>query len=284
MAGPTFGIDHVIIAVRDLDRVEMNWSRLGFALTPRGRHLQRGTANYCIMFQNDYLELLGIVDRRQDLSGADAFLARREGIRGLAFASDSAEATAAALRDRGLHPAPARDLARQVEMPRKTIVPRFRLVALPPEETPGLDAFFCQHLTPELMRQPGWLAHPNGAVALRGLTVAVEDTALLRPAYEKLFGPAAVNETDEVLTVHAGPHRIVFATPDDFSALYPEVTLGPAFGLPAIALLVLASRDVEVTMDHLTQWQVPYEQLADGAVLVPAEEANGAALLFTAFP
>jgi hypothetical protein len=34
-------------------------------------------------------------------------------------------------------------------------------------------------------------------------------------------------------------------------------------------------------MDHLTQWQVAYQPLADGAVLVPAEEANGAALLFT---
>jgi hypothetical protein len=280
MGGPVAGIDHVIIAVRNLDRVDMNWTRLGFALTPRGRHLQRGTANYCVMFAKDYVELLGVVDPAQDLGGVDAFLAQREGIRSIAFASDAGSGTAAALAARGLHPGPPRDLARQVELAEETIVPRFRLVALPPEETPGLDVFFCHRLTPELIRQPAWLAHPNGAVAVHSLTVVVESTAPLAAAYERLVGPAAVNETDEVLTVHAGPHRIVFATPDDFSALYPEVTLARALTLPAAAVLSLVSRDIELTIDHLTQWQVPYEALADGAVLVPAEEANGAALLF----
>ena len=44
------GIDHVVIAVRDLDRARIGWTRLGFTLTPRGRHLGQGTANYCIMF------------------------------------------------------------------------------------------------------------------------------------------------------------------------------------------------------------------------------------------
>jgi catechol 2,3-dioxygenase-like lactoylglutathione lyase family enzyme len=283
MAGPASGIDHVIIAVRDLERVEMNWTRLGFTLTPRGRHLQRGTANYCIMFARDYIELLGIVDRTQDLGGVDVFLAGREGIRGIAFAGEAAEVTAAALTRRGLHPGAVRDLARQVELSRQTIVPRFRLVALPGEETPGLDAFFCQHVTPALMRQPGWLAHPNGAVGLHGVAVIVEDTAMLAGAYEKLFGAAAVTLTDDVLTVQAGVHRIVFATPDDFSALYPEAALARALALPAVALLTLASRDLDITADHLTQWQVAYEALPDG-VLVPAEEANGATLLFTAAP
>ncbi|HEV8027098.1 MAG TPA: VOC family protein [Stellaceae bacterium] len=281
MAGLVAGIDHVIIAVRDFGRVDLNWTRLGFALTPRGRHLQRGTANYCVMFATDYVELLGVVDPAQDLGGVDAFLAQREGIRSIAFASDAGSGTAAALAARGLHPGTPRDLARQVELAEETIVPRFRLVALPPEETPGLDVLFCQHLTPELIRQPAWLAHPNGALALHGVTVVVESTAPLAAAYEKLVGPAAVNKTDAVLTVHAGPHRIVFATPDDFSALYPEVTLASALTLPAAAVLSLVSRDIELTIDHLTQWQVPYETLADGAVLVPPEEANGAALLFT---
>src|SRR6185312_14860963 len=55
------GIDHVIIGVRDLERARMGWTRLGFTLSPRGRHLGQATANYCVMFPRDYLELLGIV-------------------------------------------------------------------------------------------------------------------------------------------------------------------------------------------------------------------------------
>ena len=57
------GIDHVVLGVRDLERARMGWTRLGFTLTPRGRHLGQGTANYCIMFARDYVELLGFVER-----------------------------------------------------------------------------------------------------------------------------------------------------------------------------------------------------------------------------
>jgi len=56
------GIDHVIVGVRDLERARVGWTRLGFTLSPRGRHIGQGTANYCIMFASDYVELLGIVD------------------------------------------------------------------------------------------------------------------------------------------------------------------------------------------------------------------------------
>ena len=70
------GIDHVIIGVRDLERARMGWTRLGFTLTPRGRHLGQQTANYCIMFARDYLELLGFVARDDYAHRLEAFLAR----------------------------------------------------------------------------------------------------------------------------------------------------------------------------------------------------------------
>ncbi|MFZ2004612.1 MAG: VOC family protein, partial [Stellaceae bacterium] len=55
------GIDHIIVGARDLEGARRDWARLGFTLTPRGRHIGQGTANYCIMFPRDYLELLGFV-------------------------------------------------------------------------------------------------------------------------------------------------------------------------------------------------------------------------------
>ena len=56
------GLDHVIVGVRDLERARLGWTRLGFTLSSRGRHIGQGTANYCIMFRSDYVELLGVVD------------------------------------------------------------------------------------------------------------------------------------------------------------------------------------------------------------------------------
>src|SRR5260221_5584699 len=85
------GLDHVIVAVRDLERARMNWTRLGFTLTPRGRHLGQGTANYCIMFARDYLELLGFAERDEYATRLENFLGRRDGATAVAFvpASDT---------------------------------------------------------------------------------------------------------------------------------------------------------------------------------------------------
>src|SRR5919202_6093013 len=104
MARPITGLDHALIGVRDLELARMGWTRLGFSLSPRGRHIGWGTANYCVMFEHDYIELLGIVDPTQFTNNLDAFVAKREGLMGLAFATSDGEAAAAELRRRGLHP------------------------------------------------------------------------------------------------------------------------------------------------------------------------------------
>jgi hypothetical protein len=122
-------------------------------------------------------------------------------------------------------------------------LPRFKLVSL--RETQALSTFVCQHLTPQLVRRPAWLAHANGVIGIAGVTVIVEATAPLAAAYEKVFG-ARVVRTDAVLTVHADAHRIVFAEPDDFTALYPEAELDLARPLPAMADLTLKTRDPAV--------------------------------------
>ncbi|MGE5147223.1 MAG: VOC family protein, partial [Candidatus Eiseniibacteriota bacterium] len=110
------GIDHVLIAVRDLEAARQGWTRLGFTLTPRGRHIGQGTANYCIMFGRDYLELLGVVEPDGEAARLEAFLAGREGPMALAFAPDGPpEAVAAALTALGLHPGEPRALGRQLD-------------------------------------------------------------------------------------------------------------------------------------------------------------------------
>jgi hypothetical protein len=275
------GIDHVIVGVRDLERARMGWTRLGFTLTPRGRHLGQGTANYCVMFGRDYLELLGVVEADDYAGRLAAFLARREGPMAVAFAPEgTAEDAAAALGALGLHPAAPRALGRQLELPEGTVVPRFALVSLPEAETPALDCFVCGHLTPELVRRPDWLVHPNGAVGLRGLTLIVDETAPLLPAYDRLFGLHEVTTTDAVASVRVGPHRILFATPDDFETMHPGVALDPSFPVPGIAALEIAVARRDQTADYLAQWQVAFDELPDGRLVVPAREANGTILFF----
>ncbi len=275
------GIDHLLMPVRDLDAARMGWTKLGFALSPRGTHLGRGTGNYCIMFEHDYLELFGIIAPETAAPEYRAFLATREGPMKLAWATKDAAEAARMLTALGLHPGPPRDLARQIELPEETALPRFSLVQLPAEETPGLDSFLCAHLTPALMRRREWLQHANGAIGLAGVTVVVADPKALRGAYERLFGPGNLHTTDDVLTVTAGRHRIIFATAEDAAAMHPEVDVIAA-NRPAIAVVTIIVRDVEQTADHLTQWQIPFEGARRSSLVVPAEEANGAILEFIA--
>src|SRR5258708_39014202 len=87
------GIDHVIVGVQNLERARLGWMRLGFTLTPRGRHVGQGTANYCIMFRRDYTELLGFVERDEYGHRLDAFPAQREGAVAVALAPARATAS-----------------------------------------------------------------------------------------------------------------------------------------------------------------------------------------------
>jgi hypothetical protein len=277
------GIDHVIIGVRDLEGARIGWSRLGFSLTPRGRHSGQGTANYCIMFETDFLELLGIVDPSDNVEGLAAFLAVREGARNVAFApAGSAEDARSALLERGLHPSELRALGRRMELPDGPAIPRFGLIGLAAEDTPGLlGSFVCAHLTPELMRRPDWLDHPNGANGLRAIHVLVERTAPMLHAYDRLFGIQQVTTTDTVATIHVGRHRIVFSTPDDFVTMHPGIEVQPDVQLPAIVGLDLAIANRDDTADCLRQREIPFDKLPDGPLCVPASEANGAILFFS---
>ena len=101
MANGIKGVDHVLVGVRDLDFSRATFERLGFRTTPRGRHVQWSTANYCVMFENDYLELIGLVDASKPSHGLDTFLERGEGLLGLALASRDADTTLAAWRKAG---------------------------------------------------------------------------------------------------------------------------------------------------------------------------------------
>src|SRR5215470_3694781 len=217
------GIDHALVGVRDLEAARAAWAALGFTITPRGRHIGWATGNYCIMFDRGYVELLGIVDPAGFNNDLDKFLAEREGLLGLALRSTDGERTARILADAGMAPTGPKDLKRALELPEGTVMPAFKLVSVPPEATPGLKAFFCQHLTPELIRRPAWVVHANRAIALQAVVTVVERPAELAPAYARLFGAAAMQAVDDSLAVDTGEGALLFVTAAGLVRLYPRI-------------------------------------------------------------
>lgn len=272
------GIDHVIIGVRDLEAARAQYARLGFNSTPRGRHVGWGTANYCVMFEHDYLELLGIVDLSQFSNGLDRFLERREGLLGVVVGSRDAAGTRAAWVAAGASPDEVKALGRLLESEGGPLELRFRNVMLPRTETGGLGLFACEHLTPAPMRRPAWLAHPNGAKAIRSCTVVASQTAPLVAAMTRLFGSAAITRTDNVVAAHTGHGVIVIAPPEDAELVHPLLDLPGALDEPVLVALTLEVADPERTAAFLRLQGVPFARSPAGDVLVPPAETHGVAL------
>ena len=55
------GIDHLVLAGRDLEAMRTHYAGLGFTLTPPARH-PFGTANSLVQFDRCFLELLTVAD------------------------------------------------------------------------------------------------------------------------------------------------------------------------------------------------------------------------------
>ena len=275
------GIDHLIIGVRDLEAARGGWERLGFTTTPRGRHVGWGTANYCIMFERDYLELLGVIDPTQFTNGIDRMVEKREGLTGVVFHSTDPAATAAAWRTAGLAPDGPKDLGRVLEAANGTdLMLRFANVYPAAERTAGVSFFACHHLTPAPMRTPAWLEHPNGAEGIRSVTWLVPDPAPVAEVMARVFGKGAITWTDNVAAVHTGHGRLLFATADDVGMLHPRLAGLDVPEAPVPVALGIAVADKAKAAAALQNRGVPFSRDAAGGITVDPAEATGVLVEF----
>ncbi|MBL8831109.1 MAG: VOC family protein [Rhodospirillales bacterium] len=281
MIGPVEGIDHVILGTGDLEAARAAWARLGFTISPRGRHKGWGTGNYCIMLEKDYLELLGMVDPAGFDNGLAAMLAKQgDGLLGFALATQDADAAAAWLASRG-RPHERKDLGRLLELPEGTVELKFAL-AMPKDAWPGgIRPFVTGHLMRDAVWRPEWTAHANTACAIQSLTCVVDDPLSLVDAYERVFGLGTAVPTDDTLAVRwgRGAGLVLFAKPADFTFLHPAV--GPdepvRAGLAGMTLLV---RSLDACASALKAGGVDFDRDRTAALHLPPEEAGGVALSF----
>ncbi len=272
------GIDHAVVGVRDLQHARSGYERLRFRLTQRGHHVGRGTADHCLMFATHHVELLGLVDGARPTHDLDRFLEQREGMMALALHSTDADATRSAWHEAGLA-SDTCDLGLVLE-PETEL--RFTNVKLPPEATGGVPLFACVHLTPEPMRQPEWLEHPNGTVGIASITVTVDEPGALVEPMAQVFGSTNLTETDDTLAVHTGHGVVLFATPDDLDMLHPHLESLALDAPPALATLSLEVRDLEETAAWLEEHDVPHSRNRRGAIGIGPELTHGVLLEFVA--
>ena len=249
-------LDHIVLAVRDLDRAAGVWQELGFTLTPRAMHEDRmGTSNRLAQFSGrNFVELLEVdrPDRLQPhaLGGQPRFysfgdhnrrfLSRREGLSMLVFATDDAAADAARFAAAGLDTAPPFTFERQATLPDGTrVTVSFSLAFAWSPDMPDIGFFACENRAPHAFWKPDYQRHANGAGGIAAVYLCSSEPERDADFVSRLFG-GEVTAIAGGLRVACGPHAVFVLTPDAIAARDPSAPSASA-GTPLLAGMRLAT-------------------------------------------
>lgn len=138
-------LDHLIIAVQNLDEAEENYKKI-FGIPPvwKGTHKELGTANVIFNFKNTYFELLSA---NGDGLGADLvnnqLKENGEGMLGLVLGTEDINSTAAILKDKGF---PISEVSNgEGKNSQNNEIRKWKNIFLPSELTRGIFSFIIQH-------------------------------------------------------------------------------------------------------------------------------------------
>lgn len=277
MTHPITGIDHPILWVSDIEKAAAAYRRLGFTLSQFYVHPKAvGTANYNMMLDDDYLELLvSIEDNPRNAARRARLAAEGDGLKDMGLRASNADAAFEKVKAAGLSPLPAFDHHR----PEGDDTARFRIIYLPPDRLlPGLGFHVIEHLTPELVWRRRGPAHANGARGVAGLVIAAHDPAAIAAPYAAVFGVESRTDGEGVVSVATGKSRLRVAPPTAMANLFPGIRFKPA--PPFVAALELFVEDIDRTAAFVSGAGLPHRIAPDGAVEIPPEQACGVMLRF----
>lgn len=197
------GIDHPLVAVRNMDKACEDFARLGFFINPRHHH-PWGTDNHLLMFPENFIEVISIYDdSKLDLKNERGFafgrfihnsIERREGISLVALHSEDARADHALMEERGIENNGIVDFRRIAHRPdgseEEAVV---SLVMLINSQQPSVSHFFCHQHKPHLVWVKEWMKHANGANAITAVSYVAKNPAELEARFIGIYGPDAVS-------------------------------------------------------------------------------------------
>ena len=285
------GLDHALVAVRDIAAARELYMGLGFLSRGFSQH-PWGTSTTVLIFREQLFEIVGIGDPAL-LDGYETggfrfgrhvahWLAQGEGVALTALNSQDAEADAAALAARGVEVTGTIDFGREVTRedgtPDRT---RTTLKVLANRRFPRLSLFACQQFRRDLIEYPEWMAHPNGVHAIAGMTVAAGqgDRAAVTEWLSRVQDSPADDGSDLTRIATArGSWAVTDAA--GFAALYGAALASAEPHIAGIDLATPTPAAVAQRAEALglrTVWQ-------DGILILPeAARLGGVCLRFGAF-
>lgn len=279
------GIDHLVLAVRDLEAARARYASWGFTLTPRAQH-PFGMANSLAQFDGNFLELLAIDDPARIPPTAPGgfsfgafnreFLARREGFAMLVFESRDARADHAEFVAAGLAAQPPFDFSRDARLPDgATARVGFSLAFVTdPRLLPEAAFFSCQQHAPQHFWKPDYQRHANTARQVVEAVVVAPEPDALRDLFAGLQGAAAVMPAADGLAVSTARGRLSVVTPTAFEQRFPSLGLAVPPSTPYLAAYAIAAADLSAAAAAIRASGTRLHP-APGALRIAAADAFG---------
>jgi hypothetical protein len=287
MQGDIDSVNHVGVAVRDLESASARFEALGFVLTPLSVHagasrpgepvVPMATGNRCIMFPHNYVEVLGIVNPGSLDWGCGDFLKRFQGGHIICFGCKDAAVVDSRVNQSGFKTSGVIPLQRDVKTPEGMRTARFDCVHFDRAAMPEGLIQAARHRNPEYIHQPPYLKHGNGATELADVVLVTSDPEGLARKYERLTGQTMRRDGAGIRIDLPLVSHLTFLSPDQIGAVLPGSLFSPT---PSIAAMGFKVADLKHAEAVLGRTQIPHHRAGD-RLIVPAEEALGVAVYFT---
>jgi hypothetical protein len=247
-------LDHLAHFVRDAESAARALTRAGFAPAPLsiqsnpdpagGPPQLTGTGNMTVMFRRGYVEILFKTSDTLLSRELDTALTRHPGLHLVAFAVADAAAAHARLGASGFRTRPLVSMQRSVDTETGPATAAFTIARVEPGTMPEGRVQMLTHRTEHAVWQPRWLTHPNGAVALTDVLIAVADADEAAQRFARFTGrPAVANPAGGAIALDRG--RVQIMNQAAFAALLPELAIPSLPFIGAYAIMVVSLDDAE---------------------------------------
>jgi hypothetical protein len=280
--GDEIFLDHVGHFVRDPQAASRALARAGFAPTPMSVQTQpdlagtprlTGTGNVTAMLRRGYVEMLFKTAETPLGLELDAAMARYNGIHLVAFAVADAARSHRRLEENRFRVRPLVDMQRPVDTGGKLGTAAFTVARLEPGEMPEGRIQLLTHRSEQMVWQPRWLSHPNGAIGLTGVVIAVSNLDEARQRFERLTGRRArASSLAQSFDLDRGSVDLVTAA--TFAFMCPQI---PIPSLPFIGAYGIEVGSLEVAERTLRQGEIAMQRVGKSLVAAfPKELGCGA--------
>lgn len=279
-------INHVGIAAPEMSAIASRYEAMGFTLTPYSAHkgawkpgqpvVPLGSGNRCIMFPNNYLEILAGESAANPGPRMQGFLQHHQGAHIICFGSEDLPSVARRIEANHIETSGIIPLQRDVDTPEGMQTARFERIQFSTNESPEGYIQAAKHLTPDFIYQARYIEHANGCTELARVVLLVTDM----PKYMQLY----TAYTGQQPTLHENVASFYFPLCSTLQIMESQTALRHFPGtlhppLPGIAAVSFRCPDIAAQHNRLTRANIPVTQF-QGRLIVAAEHAGGVTIIF----